>query len=441
MKSPMCTSRRVAWLTMFPAAFLLLAAAVIIAGHAPTGVAHAQAADSITDANITISTDALTVNEGQSATYTVSLDKSPEYSHGVVIFGTEVRDLANASITVSPGDHQFNYWNWQTPVTFTVTAHSDGNLVNGSAAIKHVAHIYGNDHSTSTTVDLPGVTVTETDVPRCPTTVINTDADFYRVTGQRWEWEWSDNWHERQSCASQNHELFPARYYQFSIPPGKAARNVTITLVADDADPEIYLRSGSQRNGAQLAYNDDYRSNPNRSGNRWISRIRQNLGPGDYTIEAAYRLTANTRYLPAFSITVDGLNDDTDASPECDVNAVPIPSPEPGAPPHLLNAQMNATWNGSCDSTFTKLYGHSSTSNARWYKFEVKERGLYTIDLKSDSAHTLATTCAAATAPSPATTLPAPKAKAARASSAGSTPAGIPWRPPTTTAVRPAPSP
>ena len=379
------TSRRFALLTVALAAFILMATAVIIApSHAKV---HAQAADDITAANITISTTALTLNEGQSATYTVSLDKSPADPYGVVIFGTEVRDLANASITVSPGDHQFNYWNWQTPVTFIVTAHSDGNLVNGSAAIKHAAHIYGNDHSTSTTVDLPGVTVTETDVPRCPTTVINTDADFYRVTGQRWEWEWSDNWHERQSCASQNHELFPARYYQFSIPQGKASRNVTITLVADDADPEIYLRSGSQRNGAQLAYNDDYQSNPSRSGNRWISRIRQNLGPGDYTIEAAYRLTANTRYLPAFSITVDGLNDDTDASPECDVNAVPIPSPEPGAPPHLLNAQMNATWNGSCDSTFTGLYGHSGTSNARWYKFEVNERGLYTIDLKSDSAH------------------------------------------------------
>ena len=360
-------------------------AAALLMGE--SDIAHAQASDAITGDNITISTTALTVNEGTSVTYTVSLDKSPEYSHGTVIFGTEVRELANASITVSPGSHHFDYWNWQTPVTFTVTAHSDDNLINGSATIKHVAHIYGNDHSASTTVELPSVTVTETDVPRCPTTIINTDADFYRATGQRWDWEWDDNWSERQSCASQNHELQPARYYQFSIPQGKAARNVTITLVADDADPEIYLRSGNQRNGRQLAYNDDYQSNPNRSGNRWISRIRQNLGPGDYTIEAAYRLTANTQYLPAFSLTVDGLNDDVDASPECDVNAAPMSSPEPGAPPPLLNAQMNATWDGSCDSTFTALYGHSGTSNARWYKFDVKERGLYTIDLNSDSAH------------------------------------------------------
>ncbi len=390
MKFPMRASRRIALLTMFPAVILLLAA-VIIAAPGPAGVAHAQAADSITGANLTISTTALGVNEGRSLTYTVSLNKSPAYPYGAVIVGLDVRDKQNSNITVSPTDHQFNYWNWSTPATFTVTANRDNNLTHGSATIKHTASIYDNDHSNSTTVQLADVTVAETDLPRCPTTTISanvaTEEGTYRATGQRWEWEWSENWHERQSCASQNHELQPARYYHFSIPQNAARRDVTITLVADDADPELYLRTGNQRNGRQLAYNDDYRSNPNRSGNRWISRIRHNLGPGDYTIEAVYRLTANTQYLPAYSLTVDGLDTDTDTSPECNVNPLPMSSPEPGAPPPLLNAEMNATWDGSCDSTFTAFYGHSGTSNARWYKFQVKERGLYTIDLKSDSAH------------------------------------------------------
>ena len=96
-------------------AVMVFAAALLIG---ESDIAHAQASDAITGDNITISTTALTLNEGNSVTYTVSLDKSPEYSHGTVIFGTEVRELTNASITVSPGSHHFDYWNWQTPVTF-----------------------------------------------------------------------------------------------------------------------------------------------------------------------------------------------------------------------------------------------------------------------------------------------------------------------------------
>ena len=292
--------------------------------------------------------------------------------------GSDMRNAVNANITVSPRDHQFTAYNWQTPVTFTVTANSDDNLTNGGATIKHVAYIYDKDQNLSadSPVSLADVTVTETDVPRCPTTNIATDADTYRVTGQTWEWEWGealDNWGEKESCASQNHALQPARYYQFSIPDNTNARNVTITLEADDPDPKLYLRQGDQRNGRQLAYNDDYQSNPGRPGDRWISRIRQNLGPGDYMIEAVYQLTATQgSYMPAFTLTVDGLNDDTDTAPECDVGDV-------------IGSAVGG-WDGSCDTTFTDGYNQTGTSNARWYKFQVTERGLYTITLKSDSA-------------------------------------------------------
>ena len=205
--------------------------------------------------------------------------------------GSDVRNAANANITVSPRDHQFTAYNWQTPVTFTVTANSDDNLTNGGATIKHVAYIYDKDQNLSadSPVSLADVTVTETDVPRCPTTNITTDADTYRVTGQTWEWEWGealDNWGEKESCASQNHALQPARYYQFSIPDNtNNARNVTITLEADDPDPKLYLRQGSDsgdRNGRQLAYNDDYQSAPGDSSN--LLDFPDTAEPGPRTI-------------------------------------------------------------------------------------------------------------------------------------------------------------
>ena len=108
-------------------------AAALLIGE--SDIAHAQASDAITGDNITISTTALTLNEGNSVTYTVSLDKSPAHPSGVVIIDAAVRDLANASITLSPSDHQFTAYNWRSPVTFTVTAHPDDNLVNGSATM------------------------------------------------------------------------------------------------------------------------------------------------------------------------------------------------------------------------------------------------------------------------------------------------------------------
>ena len=76
--------------------------------------------------------------------------------------------------------------------------------------------------------------------------------------------------------------------------------------------------------------------------------------------------------MPAFTLTVDGLNNDTDTAPECDVGDVV--------------GSASGSWDGSCDTTFTDAYNQTGTSNARWYRFPVEERGLYTITLKSDSA-------------------------------------------------------
>ena len=364
------------------------------AGIADTGLSGSASVtinedDPLTKSGVTITPSwgqqSLQLPAGQQSTYTVSLASQPASS---VIVSVDVRDT-DANFTVSPSSHEFTRWNWNNPQTFTITAHQDNNLVAGSANINLTAYIYKDDGSIETVRFT--LAVGEEEVSACPTTVIDTDADTYRVTGQSWKWHTdAANWVDRPDCQSQAQmrtpatgnrvSWAPARYYQFAIPENGAARDGTITMETDNLDPALFLRNGT-KTGAALAQ-DAYLSVTN--GKR-IARVRQSLAPGTYVIEATtpgwnQDWTGAEPRVGKFKVTVTGLNDDIDTSPECDVNT--------------LNDDntASATWDGSCDSYWTDpnyplAKPARADHNARWYKFQVTERALYTVTLKSSEAN------------------------------------------------------
>ena len=81
---------------------------------------------------VTVSTDALTVPEGGSGTYTVGLDFAPA---GAVTVTPSV--TGNPDVTVSPADLTFTASDWRTPRTVTVTAREDTDSVDDTATVTH----------------------------------------------------------------------------------------------------------------------------------------------------------------------------------------------------------------------------------------------------------------------------------------------------------------
>ena len=80
-----------------------------------------------------------------------------------------------------------------------------------------------------------------------------------------------------------------------------------------------------------------------------VARVRKSLTYGTYFIEATtpgwnQKHNGSEARAGTFKITVTGLNDDTDTTPECNVHSLH----DSGA------ANTYNTWDGSCDSTWLK---------------------------------------------------------------------------------------
>ena len=336
-----------------------------------------------------------TFKTGQSATYTVVLDDTQvPTEHYTAVEPTLTN--TNANFTVSPAIVWFTPSNYKMPRTFTVTAKQDNNdNTDGSATITHELSIYTAEttytrHSLS---DDGVINVIEKDVSECPTIDIDSaigndldkDKETYRVTGQRWRWNTdAANWGDRNDCRSwasegnRSGKWTPARFYKFTIPPGRDARDVTVTMETQHLDGALFLRQNAKHGGI-LARDADLRH----TNGKPVSRVRKNLGPGTYYIEATtpgwnQDWNGSEARPGTFKITVTGIKNDIDTTPECDVHSLA----------HNGAADTYNTWDGSCDSFWVKPYKkHPTRSNARWWKFSVAERGLYTITLKSNEAN------------------------------------------------------
>ena len=101
--------------------------------------------------DVTVSTTALTINEGATGTYTVVLDSQPTASVMVTPSKT-----GSSDVTFSPPTLTFTTSNWSTAQTVTVTTAQDSDAVDDSATISHA--VTGGDYA-SLTVDSVVVTV------------------------------------------------------------------------------------------------------------------------------------------------------------------------------------------------------------------------------------------------------------------------------------------
>ena len=120
---------------------------------------HCEAAVTIVDddnRSVVVSQAELTVDEGDTAAYTVVLTRKPTDD---VTVTPEVQGARNADIMVS-GPLTFTPQDWVTPKTVTVTAAADSNRDNGSATIAHP--VTGGDYEANG-VTAPSVEVTEWD--------------------------------------------------------------------------------------------------------------------------------------------------------------------------------------------------------------------------------------------------------------------------------------
>ena len=106
--------------------------------------------------SVVVSQADLTVDEGDTAAYTVVLTQEPTDD---VTVTPAVRGARNADIMVS-GPLTFTPQDWDTPKTVTVTAAADSNRDNGSATIAHT--VTGGDYGANG-VTAPSVEVTEWD--------------------------------------------------------------------------------------------------------------------------------------------------------------------------------------------------------------------------------------------------------------------------------------
>ena len=104
---------------------------------------------------VTVSTAALTVNEGTTGTYTVVLDSQPTANVTVTPSRTGSTD-----VTFSPATLTFTALNWNTVQPVTVTAAQDSDAVDDSATISHA--VTGGDYA-GVTVESVVVTVNDDD--------------------------------------------------------------------------------------------------------------------------------------------------------------------------------------------------------------------------------------------------------------------------------------
>ena len=137
--------------------------------------------------DVTVSTAALTVNEGTMGTYTVVLDSQPTANVTVTPSRT-----GSSDVTFSPATLTFTALNWNTVQPVTVTAAQDNDAVDDSATISHA--VTGGDYA-GVTVESVVVTVdddetADTTAPRVASIVretptsspTNADSLTWRVT-------------------------------------------------------------------------------------------------------------------------------------------------------------------------------------------------------------------------------------------------------------------
>ena len=101
--------------------------------------------------DVTVSTTALTINEGATGTYTVVLDSQPTASVMVTPSKT-----GSSDVTFSPPTLTFTTSNWSTAQTVTVATAQDSDAVDDSATISHA--VTGGDY-VGVTVESVVVTV------------------------------------------------------------------------------------------------------------------------------------------------------------------------------------------------------------------------------------------------------------------------------------------
>ena len=106
-------------------------------------IRHCEAVVTIVDddsRSVVVDHDALTVDEGGTASYTVVVTREPTDD---VTISPEVHGVADADISVSE-PLVFTPQDWEIPRTVTVTAAADDNAVHGSATITHT--VTGGDY-------------------------------------------------------------------------------------------------------------------------------------------------------------------------------------------------------------------------------------------------------------------------------------------------------
>ena len=107
---------------------------------------------------VTVSSDALSVNEGGSGSYTVVLDAEPTASVTVDVTG-------GGDVTVEPASLTFTADNWETARTVTVRAAADDNTADDAQTITHTVASGSASEYVGLSVDSVAVTVTDDDEP------------------------------------------------------------------------------------------------------------------------------------------------------------------------------------------------------------------------------------------------------------------------------------
>ena len=107
-------------------------------------------------AGVVVSRTSLSVEEGQTVTYTVRLTKAPSTDETVTVH------LAGTGVNLSPVSLAFTPGDFGTPQTVTVTGHTDSNSVDDQATVVHTVVAAGGDEEyDGVTASMVRITVTE----------------------------------------------------------------------------------------------------------------------------------------------------------------------------------------------------------------------------------------------------------------------------------------
>ena len=143
------------------------------------------------DAGATVSETALTVAEGNSATYTVVLDAQPA-SDVVITVSSDNSDVTADTDAATSGNQTtltFTRANWSTAQTVRVSAAQDADAVNDAASIAHaVVAARSADEYDAVTIGSVAVTVTDNDAGATVSETTLTVAEGGSSAPTRWSW-------------------------------------------------------------------------------------------------------------------------------------------------------------------------------------------------------------------------------------------------------------